>query len=730
MNSSIDLKLQLFSGTWPFVKITRDRAVIRLVVRGERPERPDSPTLEDSMWALIERCWAQKPADRLLVADAVAEISRICSSRTDPRQQIYSDNAIAFSPVNSVGSHTVTGLSQSSDGTSTASRRSSYDFVNEDSAIKVELCEDDINSVSLPDHTYLSPDPKFLRLPSPSGGHSSLLADDSPTTASYANHFPPQQPVTVMRASTSYQAVPTKELGSESRTTERVEIKTHTHGNVPIALSVSPRARWDDVSEEGSCEPSEDWKQDTWRRVNENIRPDRLALADERALRLGGPGITDAARRYIEHDYAAEVVRLRNLANERFLHTLREERMVLKLSAGVALSQSELQQQELLLAEATRPQGRFNSAHQSIYLPRSRQTSTSHSPTAASLSVSVETNTNYVSTPDIDLVDNIEPDEGWKQDLRRQIQHNLLPDFQFANRDRDAKLGAPSCTPHMREIIEEEYNTEIKRLRQVADDRYDHAMNEERIVRKTSMGSPLSDGEMKIQEEIFQDIAHRSRRQSSASSLSAANISVSAGSPGRESNSNANPLGSTLNRGSNSFEKPRSFQISTSPTLSRTTFKSLAPDPNVDRVLDWARRPLQRSTAKQHDFASYLANVKKIRARYSTSAVAKIMQDDEQSWRRLDSKTNLKWEDFPWPTLGTTSTYRNLTTCQVGAYVLSMYNPSQKSDMERIRIHAQRWNPSRLESRYGAKFISDKMKEMVMEGADAVAVALNDLRTW
>lgn len=57
--------LQIFSGNIPFHTINNNNTVLLRVMQGIRPERPSgAPGLTDSMWALMQDCWAQKPNDR------------------------------------------------------------------------------------------------------------------------------------------------------------------------------------------------------------------------------------------------------------------------------------------------------------------------------------------------------------------------------------------------------------------------------------------------------------------------------------------------------------------------------------------------------------------------------------------------------------------------------------------------------------------------------------------
>ncbi|KAJ7846469.1 kinase-like domain-containing protein [Mycena leptocephala] len=58
--------LEMFTGKRPFAGVS-SRTVMLKVSRGERPSRPDSASSSDltnETWAVIEKCWKQKPSER------------------------------------------------------------------------------------------------------------------------------------------------------------------------------------------------------------------------------------------------------------------------------------------------------------------------------------------------------------------------------------------------------------------------------------------------------------------------------------------------------------------------------------------------------------------------------------------------------------------------------------------------------------------------------------------
>ena len=56
------LTKELLTGKLPFYEIQRDSAVMIQVGQAKRPNRPKQ--LSDELWELLEKCWAQLPADR------------------------------------------------------------------------------------------------------------------------------------------------------------------------------------------------------------------------------------------------------------------------------------------------------------------------------------------------------------------------------------------------------------------------------------------------------------------------------------------------------------------------------------------------------------------------------------------------------------------------------------------------------------------------------------------
>lgn len=55
--------LEVLSGQVPFVGDS-DFAVVRKVIDGDRPKRPEQVWFTDDMWGILESCWAPQPRER------------------------------------------------------------------------------------------------------------------------------------------------------------------------------------------------------------------------------------------------------------------------------------------------------------------------------------------------------------------------------------------------------------------------------------------------------------------------------------------------------------------------------------------------------------------------------------------------------------------------------------------------------------------------------------------
>ncbi len=76
----LTIPFQLYTGDVPFGPRVADREVAALVLKGTRPERPQTPWNETapmafSLWTIIEHCWSQDPSRRPKSAELVEGIT-------------------------------------------------------------------------------------------------------------------------------------------------------------------------------------------------------------------------------------------------------------------------------------------------------------------------------------------------------------------------------------------------------------------------------------------------------------------------------------------------------------------------------------------------------------------------------------------------------------------------------------------------------------------------------
>lgn len=57
-------RLQILTESMPFSDIKRDANVIRYIMSGGRPRRETCLQIDDSVWAMLERCWDVAPDRR------------------------------------------------------------------------------------------------------------------------------------------------------------------------------------------------------------------------------------------------------------------------------------------------------------------------------------------------------------------------------------------------------------------------------------------------------------------------------------------------------------------------------------------------------------------------------------------------------------------------------------------------------------------------------------------
>ena len=55
--------LEVLSGQAPFAS-DKELMVMRRIVDGDHPERPETPWITDDLWGIMEQCWSPQPEDR------------------------------------------------------------------------------------------------------------------------------------------------------------------------------------------------------------------------------------------------------------------------------------------------------------------------------------------------------------------------------------------------------------------------------------------------------------------------------------------------------------------------------------------------------------------------------------------------------------------------------------------------------------------------------------------
>ena len=85
---SILILLQVLSGKQPWSEIREDVAVIRRLMMGHKPGRPDSRIIDNSHWDLIRNCWSSLN-DRPAIEEIVTTIKHF--SEGCPQSQLLRD---------------------------------------------------------------------------------------------------------------------------------------------------------------------------------------------------------------------------------------------------------------------------------------------------------------------------------------------------------------------------------------------------------------------------------------------------------------------------------------------------------------------------------------------------------------------------------------------------------------------------------------------------------------
>ena len=78
--------LEVLSGQVPFAR-DNEVTVIRKVLNGERPERPEEVWFTDDLWGTLKQCWSPRPETRPTVEAILECLDRVSLAITTDSQQ-------------------------------------------------------------------------------------------------------------------------------------------------------------------------------------------------------------------------------------------------------------------------------------------------------------------------------------------------------------------------------------------------------------------------------------------------------------------------------------------------------------------------------------------------------------------------------------------------------------------------------------------------------------------
>ena len=99
------IPLQVLSGKQPWSEVREDTAVVLRLAKGQKPGRPESRTLNDSHWSLIQHCWSpmeERPAAEAIIPTIQQSLSS-CPGTTplcDLLRQAESTLSLSQAPAN------------------------------------------------------------------------------------------------------------------------------------------------------------------------------------------------------------------------------------------------------------------------------------------------------------------------------------------------------------------------------------------------------------------------------------------------------------------------------------------------------------------------------------------------------------------------------------------------------------------------------------------------------
>ncbi|KAF9564022.1 hypothetical protein CPC08DRAFT_290225 [Agrocybe pediades] len=359
----------------------------------------------------------------------------------------------------------------------------------------------------------------------------------------------------------------------------------------------------------------------------------------------------------------------------------------------------------------------------------------------------------------------IDHDATWKKQTRERIMNNLNTLLQEAFMTHKAKMAkAIFAAPEIRHQFEEEYQQEIRHLKQLAEQEIQVEIKRGEEERKWSKETSWDDPNDITQALIEEQISILKHIKSSPSSPIAAN--------------------------SHEYQKPFFHEATTSTPLSYDTpslpqspitdsfsspasgfYSSFSPSPvsilSVESPADKeARLRAEKREKQQEEYrkrAEAIMSRKRLEKQWShwgetmssasstTSAsedsdhpatpdiaipmsdedIANLMTFHEQQWTWIASLPHLEWTDFPWPVLSFSTPMRKeeLTLEAVVQYIFAPLKARHDRNVvkDRLKELIMKWHPDRFETKYLALIVSLREREKVREGAGTVARILNDL---
>ena len=95
------ISLQVLSGQEPWSEVGEDSTVVLRLAKGHKPGRPESRTLNDSHWSLIQYCWSpieERPAAEAIIP-TIQQFLSSCPWSRPPSQAPTEDSSTSFSPL-------------------------------------------------------------------------------------------------------------------------------------------------------------------------------------------------------------------------------------------------------------------------------------------------------------------------------------------------------------------------------------------------------------------------------------------------------------------------------------------------------------------------------------------------------------------------------------------------------------------------------------------------------